>query len=184
MSYNDFSYTAAGDQIIGTHWLDVYVRSNSSVANCYVSGTGVAQFSVDPPWNSDMDVQQGQFHLQFQGAFEPDDLLMDGLASMGIDRMDFDEPGFTWVLGLDAVELKQTTTDLEIVVSGGYREDAWIEQMSFKIGLLVYRPRFNTKPTAQRLPIDLHDLLQKNRYLALREPVKITPGISGRGIRP
>jgi hypothetical protein len=182
MSYDQFSYTAAGDQIISTHWLDVYVRSNSSVANCYISGTGVAQFSVDPPWDRDMAVQQGQFHLQFQGAFEPDDLLMDGLATVGIDRMDLDEAGYSWVLGLDAVELKQTATDLEIVVSGGYRVDVWIEQMSFKIGLLVYRPRFNTKPTAQ--PIELHDFLQKNRYLSLRENVKIRAGISGRGIKP
>jgi hypothetical protein len=182
MAYDAFSYTAANDQIINTHWLAVYVRSNSSVANCYISGTGVANFSVDPDW-VDLPLQQGQFHLQFEAVLEPDDLLMDCVASVGIDRMDFDDPGLTWVFGLDAVEVRQTTTDLEIVVSGGYREDVWIEQMSFKIGLLVYRPRFNTKPTAQRLPIDLHDFLQKNRYLSLRENVKIRPGISGRGIK-
>jgi hypothetical protein len=152
-------------------WLAVPVSAPDSIANCYLSGTGIADFTFDPPWSWAGD-EHPLIAVTFRLAFtvtsplEANDLYIpgSGIASVGLAHVDRDTETYSgpfdtgledtgiedWLLALDAVNVKDpkpSDTELDLAVTAAYQGDCWIDRIAYKIGLLVHRPGFSVPPT-------------------------------------
>jgi len=184
MADQTYPKNGAENVYINPRWIVVPVSVPGSIANCYIHGTGVADFTDDPPWDDHGDVRpmSFDFNLTFVSHYpkqpgdsplEPSDTLFPDLASVtvGLAHIDHDVEGAPTAFGFELLgtEIKKVPrgeTTLEVVVSGIYWFDVWIDRLAYQIDMLVYRPEF--VPQAPRhhpwaIDADLARLLVKER---------------------
>jgi hypothetical protein len=142
----------------------VPVRAPNSIANCYINGTGLADFTTDPGWDPRRwnDVV---FHLRFSSHFpaqpgdsplKPDDIVFPDsiMATVGFTHTDHDESSDWGVSleGINVLKVPRGSTDLEIQIVGTYFQDGWIERIAYEIDMLIYRPELD-QPASSIPPI-------------------------------
>jgi hypothetical protein len=155
----------AANVYLNPRWIAVPVSAPNSIANCYINGTGVADFSgddvdSDPPWDP-LEVEDVTFHLRFPSNFPPqlgdsplrpsDIVLPDSImACVGLAHINHDGP-LAWKLSLESISVEPIAkgqTNFEIVVNGIYYQDAWMERIAYQIDMLIYRKEFD-QPAAR-----------------------------------
>ncbi|HEY3132526.1 MAG TPA: hypothetical protein VGL91_23965 [Acidobacteriota bacterium] len=140
---------------LNPRWLAVPVQVLDGVANCYISGTGVADFTADPPWrwrnDESLPLIKGKFKLTFtsDSPLQIGDLYIagSGIATVAFAHVDRDTDADTtpFVLALDTVlvkDVKPPSRELKVEVTGAYLGDCWMDKIAYQIGMLVYRPSF------------------------------------------
>ncbi len=173
----------AANVYINPRWIAVPVAVPGSVANCYINGTGVADFTGDPPWVDEQGVPRllsFEFHLTFVSNYpkqpgdsplNPSDTVFPDLGSVtvGLAHIDHDIEGAPTAFGFELLgtEIKKVPrgeTTLEIVVSGTYQWDVWIDRLAYQIEMLVHRPDFDRPLRSYRpSPEELAWLLNQQR---------------------
>jgi hypothetical protein len=177
----DFEYPLnnAENVYLSPRWLAAPVQVPNSIANCYINGTGVVDFTDDPPW--DQGWGQGQppyhsvaFHLRFISHFPaqpgdspltPGDIVVPGsvMATVGLSHIDHDIEGAPTefeiaLFSVDIAAVAKGDTELDITVNGQFMGDAWIDRIAYEIDMLVYHPEFDqsasgsTRWAGRRIP--------------------------------
>lgn len=174
----------AANVYINPRWIAVPVTVPGSVANCYINGTGVADFTDDPDWEDEQGVPRlmsFDLHLTFasnsppqpgDSPLQPSDTVFPDLASVtvGLAHIDHDIENAPTAFGFELVQTQiqkvaRGDTILEIVVSGTYQWDVWIDRLAYQIDMLVHRPDFDRPQPSYRplSPDELAWLLNQQR---------------------
>jgi hypothetical protein len=175
----------AGNVYINPRWIAAPVHVPGSIANCYIHGTGVGDFTDDPPWDDHGNVRLMSFelHLTFVSHYpaqpgdsplEPSDTVFSDLASVtvGLAHIDHDIEGAPTAFGFELLgtEIKKVArgdTTLQVVVKGTYWLDVWIDRLAYQIDMLVYRPAFD-RPQPRYHPLTPEQLARMFGRLAFR----------------
>jgi hypothetical protein len=155
-----------------TRWLAIPVTVKDSILNCYLSGTGVADFTDDPAWAPGVAIGVNfSLRMRSQSPLELDDVYTgSAVASVGLAHVDYnDDDGAAgpMQLALDTVHVSvqrivdkdnQTKAEIWLDITGAFQNDCWMDKIAFQIGLLVFRPSFLIPPP-KFIPRHLQDLI-------------------------
>jgi len=162
----EYPLNGAENVYINPRWLTVPVQVPNSIANCYINGTGVADFTDNPAW--DLGVFNSvAFHLRFishspaqpgDSPLTPSDFVPPNsvMATVGLSHIDHDVSGAPTafeiaMFSVDIAKVAKGDTELDITVNGWFMQDAWIDRIAYEIDMLIYRPQF-LAPSAPRWP--------------------------------
>jgi hypothetical protein len=147
-----FSYPldGAANVFLEPRWLSVPVTVPDSIGNCYVIGTGIADFTADPPWHwqdgPDVPLLGVTFTLTFPAALAKDDVYIpgSGIASVGLAlaERDTDSETTDWLLALDTItvsDVEPPSRDLVVELTGAYRGDCWMDKLAYHVGFLIHQ---------------------------------------------
>jgi hypothetical protein len=84
---------AADVYLQDTRWLAIPVTVQDSIENCYLSGTGVADFTDDPDWAAGFPIGvEFSLRMRSQSPLELDDVYSgSAVASVGLAHIDYNE---------------------------------------------------------------------------------------------
>jgi hypothetical protein len=139
------------EQVTDFKILTVPARSTNTAANLYVQVAGVANFSVDPKWETadgGHEIYSGDLTVTMPlPVLQQGDTLVEWTALAGMQRLDRDEEGSTddfFIAVKKVTSVRTAAGDVRLTMQAEYQGDVWVLAVSFLLDLLIYRPSLDT----------------------------------------